>query len=472
MDTAWRVPYDGKRMMRKHLDLFVAALVLPSALAAQADTVKSSAIFGVVYDSVARAPIPGAIVQIVLASNPAGAMRTATTDQRGRYEVINIEPGRYIAGFHHGALDSLALEVPPRRIEVASGQRTRVDMAVPSPATIVTAACGRGWMADSTGLVVGMLSDARTRMSLGGGTVRARWHEIVLDASGLRHDDKIVTSAVTASGWFALCGVPGAVDVALLGWLDADSTGEVLASVPMGGIARRDLLIRGVATVRGSVLSERRQPIAIARIGVIGRDRIVSADSAGRFHLGDIPAGSQTLEFRALGHAPEHRLLHLPDGADTTITVTLTSMRKVLDTIQVVARRLYDKSLDAFERRRRFGGGYFLDEATIRRRRPHDILQLLYTVPSVRVIQQGFERSVWMRGNAFGSCQPDLFVNGMRMSADLAGDIDLLARPEELVAMEVYQAGQAPAEFMSFTGCGAIVLWTRPPPRAPRRPPP
>jgi hypothetical protein len=453
--------------MQKDLVVIALAALLPWTLHAQADTVRTGSIVGTVYDSVARAPLAGAVVEIVRASNPSAGMRSVVTDNRGRYEIAGIDSGRYIAGFRHDALDSLELDLSPRSVDVIPGRHARLDFAVPAPSTIVTAVCGPRWVADSTGLLFGLLRDARTRSPLDTGTVQVRWQELVFSQGGIHYDDKLVTRTVDRNGWYALCEVPGGVDVVIRAWEGADSTGPALATVAVGGIARRDFFLRGTATIRGFVLSERKRPVPNARVGIAGRERSVITDSAGNFFLGDIHAGSQTLEFRALGFAPEYRFLHLPDRGDTTLAVTVTSTRKVLDTIRVVGRRILDRDLEDFRRRRRMGSGSYLDEEEIRRRRPSDVFQLLWGLPGVRISQHGLGRTVLMSGMA-GLCAPDFFLNGWRMSSDLLGELDLLARLDEVIAIEVYRGGQAPAEFATLSMCGSIVIWTRIGPRLPR----
>lgn len=444
--------------------MIAACVLFPVALGAQGDAAGRGEVHGSVYDSVARRPVVGAVVQIVSASNPAARAYSATTDAEGRYVVTGVEPGKYVGGFLDAALDSLALNAPLRPLDVLPGKRVRLDLAVPSPATLVKAFCGRDGAADSTGVVIGLLRDARTRTSVDSGTVQATWNDLVLDARGFNQYARIVTSPALRDGWFVLCGVPGEVDVGLLGWHGADSTGLIIASVATAGVVRRDLFVRGVAVIRGSVVSERNQPVPNARVGVIGRERSVATDSAGAFHLGNVPAGSQTIEVRALGFAPERNLLHLRADGDTSLAVTLTSMKKVMDTIRVIAQRLYDRDLDGFQRRKRRGGGHFFDQESIQRRRPYDVFQLLRQVPSVRMMQNGFDRTVTMRGG----CSPELYLNGMRMPTDLVADLDLLAHPDEVVGLEVYSGIETPAEFSSFGSCGSIVLWTRLRPR-PRR---
>jgi hypothetical protein len=452
--------------LRKNLLAIALSSICASTAVAQADTATAE-VSGTVYDSVARAPVARAIIQLVSEADIAGGIFAATSDGRGRYSIGGVPPGRYIIGFQHVALDSLALETPLRLIVLSAGERVRVDLAVPSPARIVAAVCGQRGIADSTGLLVGVFWDARTRTVVDSGRVEARWQEISLDSSGFRTVERRSTGVVGDEGWFAVCGMPANAEVAVIGVRHADSTGIVGVTAPLDAIIRRDLFIGGTAVVHGTVLTERNRPLANARVGIIGQERTAITDSAGVFRLGDVAAGSQTLETRALGYAMDQRAVVLTADSDTSLTITLTSVRRVLDTIQVVSQRVYNRDSNGFERRRRTGFGYFFDAQTVRRRKPIDLFQLLYDVPSIRVQRVGFDRSVLMRGS-MGMCVPDLFINGMRMPEELVGDLDLLARPEELEGMEVYRSSQAPGQFTNFRGCGSIVLWTRPPASPPR----
>jgi len=450
--------------MLKRAAILGAFVLVPALLHAQARDASRGEVAGTVYDSVARSVVVGAIVQMVSAADPSQQLYSATTDLRGRYLITGVLPGRYVAGFLHAALDSLALNSPLRAVDVVAGKRASLDLAVPAPATIAAALCGNSGRADSTGVLIGLLVDARTRMPFDSGEVQAHWHEFVFDSAGFNQFERVSTSAVHAGGWFVLCGVPALSDIAVRGWKEADSTGLVLVTVPFAGVARRDLFLRGTSTVRGTVLSERRRPIPNARVGPVGRERAVVTDSSGAFLLADIPAGTQTLEVRALGYAPEYRPVHLRADGDTTLAVTLTSTNTVLDTIRVFAQRVFDRELEGFDRRKRFGGGYFFDADDIRRRGAYDLIQFFRQVPSLRVVNDGFERTVMMRSMA-ELCTPELFLNGMRMPGDMIGNLDLLARPDEVVGLEVYRATQTPPEFRSFNNCGSIVIWTRPPRR-------
>lgn len=63
-------------------------------------------------------------------------------------------------------------------------------------------------------------------------------------------------------------------------------------------------------------------------------------------------------------------------------------------------------------------------------------------------------------------CHPRIWLDGVRLPRDAAEDIDRVAGPREITAVEVYSGpAQMPPQF-NVTGslCGAVVMWTGPRP--------
>lgn len=458
--------------MRKTVLTLILALVCPGVTLAQGDSSGTGTISGVVYDSIAHAPIAGAHVQAVPASSPAQRVHAATTDAKGRYAIESLPPGRYLVGFESDVLDTLALSEPLYTVEVRAGERSKADLAVPSGATIVAKACGGSSVSDSTGLLIGILRDARSLQALDTGYVEARWQEITIEPNGrLGGSQRSAIGVVGRDGWFAMCGVPVSAEVGVRAIRLPDSSGMIGVTLPEDGFARRDLFLGGAGTIRGRVITERDKPLANARVTVAGSERVGVTDAAGAFRLADIPAGSQTLAVRALGYAQVLLPVTLAAGADTSVTFRMTELKRVMDTIRVVAQRIYNRDSYGFLQRKRTGQGYYVDADRIARERPLDVSQLLFRVPALHVRQQGFRRTWVMRGGSGGGyCQPLLYINGMRMPPEVLADLDFMARPEEVEGIEVYRSTATPPQFADYQSqCGAIVVWTRPPRRASRK---
>jgi hypothetical protein len=441
--------------MHRHLLVLVNLMMASQALA------QTGSVSGIVYDSVARAPIRGAVVQMV---PPSGApLFTASSDARGRYAIADVPAGRYFIDFVHGALDSLALEPPLRAVEVRPGESAQVDLFVPAPASIIQQTCQTS-PGDSLGLFFGILRDTRSGIGLDSGHVSVRWFELVIDASGMNRHERFASSATNREGWFGMCRVPANTEVVVQGSHGSDSTGMTIVNVPGHGLRRFDLDIGGVAAVRGRIVS-RGRPVYNARVRVGSEERAIYTDSSGAYRIGAVPAGTQTVDVRALGYAPETKAITLAPDSETVIDLELTTIKRVMDTIQVVAQRLYSTDALGFERRQRRGGGTFFDSDDARRRASFSVVQLLQEVPTLRVAQSGFEKQILFRmGSRY--CVPAFFLNGVMMPSDLLAELDLFVRPQELEGMEVYRNNLMPAEFMSANNCGAIVVWTK---RVPRK---
>ena len=441
------------------------AMVVALTASARAQEVDASGgIAGTVYDSIAGRPLAGALVQMVAAANPSGTLRSTTSDTSGAFAITGLPPGRYLVEVAHEALDSLALGAPRTLVDIQAGAIARVQFAVPSMSTIYLAVCGARGAADSSGMLLGQIRDARTGRPVREGTVETQWQELVIGPGALSVIPRRQRVRLGAEGWFVLCGVPGGDEIGAMAWSAADSSGMVAITVPIDGLLRRDFFVGGRATVRGSVRTTNGSPIASARVTVAGRDGGVESDSGGAFVLTGIPAGSQTLDIRALGYMPDRRRMDLPHGTDTLVAVALVSVRQVLDTIRVVGERVYDRDVSGFLRRRRAGLGYFLDDKAIAKMNAPDAYQLLSRAPGVWISYQGVRRWLLLRDRGGGYCAPQIVLDGMRMPRDMAQELDVLVRPTYLAGVEIYRGPHAPAEFADMQGCGSVVMWTKPPP--------
>jgi hypothetical protein len=109
--------------------------------------------------------------------------------------------------------------------------------------------------------------------------------------------------------------------------------------------------------------------------------------------------------------------------------------------------------------------GYYLDQEQIQRLRPNYLTDILRTVPSIRVsyTPQGEvvsgSRGVTSSGN--GGCV-SYYVDDMPWQSAMPGDINNFVNGSEVVGVEVYQAGNTPAQYSrGMSDCTTIVLWTK-----------
>lgn len=434
--------------------------------------------FGIVFDSLAMRPLAGALVQFVVADNPAQA-RTATTDARGSYAFDDVGRGAYLIGFLHPRLDSLALSPPLMRVDVRAAGEMQASLGVPSSATLVTRLCGEYATRDAVGLFQGRVRQADGRLVTQPAKVRVQWGELVLGSRGIERRTPSVLATTGVDGAFAVCGVPSGSMVMTRAWLGADSSGYVELELPASGYLNRDLIIatvnrvspndsfpmmqvsQGSGAVRGTVRNLRGVPVVGARVGVWSSGVEVATNANGQFAMQSLPSGTYTLEARAIGFQLQRQPVDIPLSGDAAVDVTLEPLA-ALDTVRVKASRTYtNAALAEFDTRRKSGFGFFLDDAAIEKRQASTMTDLFRAAPGITIIPgQSQGARIVMRGvGAQAYCVPAVFLNGNRIMNE-GGNLDQLADPREVRGVEVYtRRASTPIQFQTIGSCGAIVLW-------------
>lgn len=451
------------------LRLLAAVCLALSALPASAQG--PGAVVGVVYDSVARSPLAGAVVQLVAADSAARGARSVASDARGRFELRDVPRGWYTIGFLHPMLDSLGLEPTLHAVYVAGGEATRNDLAIPPPARIRAALC-RAPILDSTAVVVGIVRDAGDGAPIRGASVAAEWIEYALQGGGGVSGRLTRIIATTApNGWFALCDVPRSGAIGLIAHRGADSTDLVEVQLSSTGFLRRELYLGQVGTAGGSltgsvVAAANGRPLAGARVALHGGPE-TRADENGEWTLAGASPGTRMLEIRAVGYYPERRIVDVVRGA-RQVRSSLWTMEAVLDTVRVTAMTLRDVNMRGFAERRRRGIGHFMTPEDVARRHPVETSDLFRVVPGMFIEHAApGEYHFTMRGLFEDRCTPAIYVDGhlmvdgnlMTLDPD---EIDVLVHPNEIAGMEVYPVGAAPPQFQpTLAGCGSVVIWTR-----------
>lgn len=450
---------------------------------------------GVVRDSLSHSPLAGATVQLVAADTSTRFSTTGVADSEGRYALSDVPDGRFLVGFLHPLLDSLGVEAPLHEVRVDSHRSVRLDLATPSPDRLRAAICGAKAAGDSSAVLVGVVRDARSGAPMPGVSVRGDWMDVSFTKTGLVRRTPHLVANTGENGWFALCNVPRAGTMQLLASRGADSTDVVEVQIPDDGFLRRELYLGPAATIVSrdstrhdaavtahdsttrseSALSARRirtgdgrvsgtvvtivgaKPLPGARVSIANGPQVLT-NERGEFSLTNAPVGTRVLDVRAVGYYPEHRQVDVV-ASTAPVRVALSTFKAVLDTVKVSATR-YDRDLSGFVDRSRGGGvGRFLTARDITRRGAIVASDIFKNVPGLTVAGHGLERELTMRGS-FGSCTPEIYLNGQFMPRMEAEDIDSFVTPERITAIEIYTDGHAPPQFsQALGGCGSIVIW-------------
>ena len=464
--------------------LFVIITLFTQLADAQAvsDSTGRGRVSGLVIDSVAGKPLPGAAVQLVPDDNLMRP-RSVVSDSLGRYAIDGLADGRYLVGFIHLMLDSLGLEPLVKEVFVRGGTTQRLDLSIPSPNRIRAKICGPLSSPDSGAIVVGFVRNAHDGSPAPNVKIIGEWDEVSFTRSGVIRSTPRIASLSLDNGWFAMCGVPRGGLMGLTASRGTHSSGVVDIEIPANGFARRDLYIAaapvrvadttsattrggrgpgsrtiglGQMTLRGTVRrAGTGQPIRGARV-VLTDGPSTTTDERGEWSLTQAPAGTRMLEVRAVGLYPERRPVNVVADAPP-IHIAMNTLRAVLDTVNIRAVRLAD--IRNFEGRRRGGSGRFLGVRDIMRHRGKEMSDILRMQPGLQVHRNADgSTGVYIRGTE--TCEAELYIDGHYMVT--TSDLDAWVRPDRVAGIEIYSGTTAPAQFQRpLSSCGSIVIWTK-----------
>ena len=468
----------------------LAALALPAlgprAAAGQrpAPAGALGAVHGVVFDSLGRRPLAGATVQLVPGAPAAGDAaggRAVVADSAGAFRIDSLAPGRYLLGFLHPLLDLLRVEAAPRVVDVAPDvAAVRVDLALPALAAVRPVVCGGAQAPDdSSGLLAGRVRDAADGALVADATVVLTWSEVSLGVGGVRTERRRVPVTTDPRGRYVLCGVPSGEELLASAAAPGRASGEIALEVPPHGLVVRDLALgdsaaavaaavakdtaaplRGTARLTGPVRDSAGRPVRDARAVLRWTAAATTVGADGSFALGGLPAGTHTLEVRAIGYALRQLSVDLVAGraaradvgmeraaalAPVTVVGTASALAGFLD------RRLNDRS------------GQFLTAEDIERRDRFELADALDGLRGVAVRPGRLGKRVFVRG-AGGSCIATVFLDGVALP--LGDPIDRWVGPRQVAGVEVYADGvTAPLPFRQnpprLDGCGVVVIWRR-----------
>lgn len=489
-----------------------AASPAPSQQQARRPT---ATITGVVYDSlVSNAPLAGAEVTVD------GTDLSAVSDAKGRFTLSGVLSGRAVVRFYHTMLDSLGFGAAPVAVTVADTGVVSVRLATPSPAALRASLC-LGPQPNATGVVLGRVRNVDTRAQLPNATVTASWTEWSIGKNGMTRAERRVSGEAGAAGTFAVCGVPNDVAVVVrasaaghvTGLVEVDLSQRLFAVRDLGvsvtdngstisELARLDSAIvrgdsvraEGTSTILGVIRGANGKVLDQSQVAAFGFPISARTRDDGSYALTRLPAGTQTVDVRALGFAPKRVSVDLRTGERRVLDVTLDGANaQELAPVSVVARNMkLDKT--GFEDRRKAGIGQYITEEEIKRRGVFETTQALWNVLGSRVVWNGRDNVVMftrpigtgraskrggtlldqgegvMQGGGYNTlCKPAYWVDGFPMPIPLEDDpfddTNTYVRPRDIRGIEVYldPSSAPPIYRRSDVQCGVVLIWTKPP---------
>jgi hypothetical protein len=437
---------------------------------------------GVVVSSDSVTPLPGALVIIRSTSD------TITADEKGRFEMSPILPGRYSISVVDTSYSSyVSPRVIARDLDVAVGQRKESNFALPSRLEAIQALCA-GAIPTGTSVLVGRLTDSTSRERLPGETrLEAAW----LRASGSERETQTVS--FDDAGRFSVCGVPRDKTVRLsVQRRSAEFADTSVVVAPDSALMSLDWKI-DVATLASAVAPKQagvqgrvlrvgtNTPIANAEVWLATQNRRTTTDSSGTYRFADVAPGPTLIQVRSVGYAVRRDTITLLAGQMRSIDLVLQSQSALLDTVRTVASsgKYMSPALRAFEERRlRQVSGYFIPDSVLRVNDGRRLASILLTHVSGMTLVPGRMGAMYMvssrkicqgrvlSGCVVPNCYVTVYMDGILLYSSTTGGPPVDANQllvSELGGVEFYAGGGVgPPEFNATGGgCGILVLWTR-----------
>lgn len=204
----------------------VAICVLNGA-AANAQTPASPAsefavVEGVVTDSLHSDYLRGAFLMVE------GANVTATTDSLGRFRLDGVPPGLRRINVVHPILDTLGIALVTSPLQLSPGQHLHLVISTPSARTVVATKCSSAERIVGTHALFGVVQYAETEAPAAGAKVMLEWMEYESSGNVLRTMPRRRVATVADNGRFRICGLPRDLTATLTGASGADTTAVVI----------------------------------------------------------------------------------------------------------------------------------------------------------------------------------------------------------------------------------------------------
>jgi hypothetical protein len=444
-----------------------------------------SGVIGVAIDSIHGGPLRAATVTVV------GTTRQGVTDSLGQFRIDSVPPGAYKLQLSHPLLDSIGLAIETQQIAMPLGRYAVVRMSTPSQPTVLNLFCPPDKRLTGPAAVIGRVMDADTDAPATGARVVLYWTELeVSAATGVHRAPRVREATVDSSGAYRLCGTPasvqGSVRASRAGLATADvpvnNQGELITiatlhvpspdtvvtasapapagAAPAAAKPRTVALRTGRAVVAGRVTDPSGKPVVGAELSVAGAAPTTTTSDSGTYTLRGLPSGTQALQIRKLSFAPMQVTVDLSARSPQRTDIRMLPAPPTLTAVQVEGKREKGLRNVGFTQRQKSGLGRYMTEDQIAEKLPTVMTDIFSTVPGLTLDYSSGQPQLKGSRGPGGSCLTYV-IDGV--PTQMQGDFNDYMHPDEVAAVEVYQASEAPAQFQSSgqTDCAVLVIWTK-----------
>ena len=117
------------------------------------------------------------------------------------------------------------------------------------------------------------------------------------------------------------------------------------------------------------------------------------------------------LDVRAVGYFPQERAVDVLSES-AAVDVSLSTIKSVLDTVRVTAKRVFDRDRSGFLQRRKTGAGRYFSDEDLSRMPLSRTSDVFHRVLGVHVVRTGtFDSKLLMRG-VMGYCEAAIYLDG------------------------------------------------------------
>ena len=459
--------------MQRQLELVTAISFIALApvgaqnVTAPVSSAGKARILGVVVDSLNGGVLAGADILMD------GAQVSAQTDSLGKFEFDGLTPGDFQLGVFHPRLDTLGVSIVTQKFHVGRDSTSVVVMAVPSAATLIRTRCPAQSDAAGASAVIGRVKDPESLQSVAGAEVSIAWSEIEISKQvGIHQTARLRRDTTDKNGEFKFCGLPSSLQASLKARHGATATAEIpvaLGDRPIE-LAARTLLLSaadsttktGNAAVSGVVQLADGAPSSGTRVELVGTDIVTLTDAKGDFTMRNLPSGSRVLLARHLGYVAQIAQVDLSSHEQAHVAIKLPKYVAVMDPVLVTARRTAALDKVGFGQRRKSANGYFVGPEQIERMHPFYVTDVLRMVPGIQVVHTRPGEAVRSSHDVGRPSCVQYYVDDMPFTELEPGDANNFMNGGEIVAVEVYQPGMAPAQYTrALNACVTILLWTK-----------
>jgi hypothetical protein len=453
---------------------------------------------GIVFDSLHAVPLENAEILV-----EGRAVRVTHTDAAGRFSTDVLPAGKYKVAVSHPSLDSIAIALTTPEFLVVPDSVIFVQLGVPSAEGLIKIKCAGRSHTSGNSAIIGRIESAESQSPMANIELALTWTTYeVSKVGGVEQTPHIERDTTKANGGYLFCGLPTALHAKLEARVAGELRSASTVTIPDSGtaLAVKNFVVpltrlpdQQIGLVSGRVILPSGQPARGSVVEIVRTGQKTRADDRGTFVLDSIPIGSQTIRVRQLGFEEESLALDVGPSFGQGLVVKLKETVPVLTAVRVSATPI-DEALDrvGFSQRSQHSVGHFLTREEIARKSDFQFTDLLRGIPGLTVGIDKYGDDVISSGRAGGSIlnsthgcvqyfvdgQPwgngalesmgggrpqDSAANKMlaRLAIETAREINAVLTKSQILGIEVYQGGGAPAYFnQGGHNCATIVVWT------------